>query len=229
MRHLKLTSPGMAALCALFLNLATLSGSGQTSSSDGKRFVQPVPESVSLFKSHERLRQGDSIKLAIDVFLLGRNGQEIFFTSNSTDSSPDLSPMLLLLDPQPGFEITPVSYPRADAKLFSFSAKRIATFKGNVPMRFSIRASPSAPLGMHTFTGRLVTQAVDNQRAYTPQSTPLTFTIEVVGPGAQVRRTHDPFVSPVLTPGEAALIPLRILEAILIVLFDCPFNGNCSS
>jgi len=182
MKRLTRTSLWMQTVCALLLTSAPLSVAGQTNNSGGTDFIQPVPESISLYKSHEWLRQDGSIRLAVAVSLLPRNGKEIFFNSNSTGSNPGLSPMLLVLDPQPGFEITPVSYPRAHVKEAAFSANSVAIFDGNVPMRFSIRALPNAPLGKHIFSGRLTTQALDNQRVYKPQNTPLIFTIEVVGP-----------------------------------------------
>jgi hypothetical protein len=113
----------------------------------------------------------------------------------------------LELDPLPGLDLTRVEYQK----------------HGEV-FRFSISAASDTPAGHYTFPGKLV-----DYSGFEVKTFRVSFTIEVVPRDTKVRKKHDPYVSPITTPSEIMLIPLRILEGIFEVFVACPLSGQCSS
>ncbi|MBI3651524.1 MAG: hypothetical protein HY231_10940 [Acidobacteria bacterium] len=83
----------------------------------------------------------------------------------------------LKIQPQAGFTVGGVVYPRAKLQKFSFSSKPLSVYAGNVALKFTVRAAASA--SNQTLKGKLTIQACNDQQCLRPQTVDVNIPIEV--------------------------------------------------
>ncbi len=83
----------------------------------------------------------------------------------------------LKIQPQAGFTIGGVVYPKAKLQKFSFSEKPLSVYEGSVALKFTVRASPSA--ASQTLKGKLTIQACNDQQCLRPQTVDVNIPVEV--------------------------------------------------
>jgi DsbC/DsbD-like thiol-disulfide interchange protein len=83
----------------------------------------------------------------------------------------------LKIQPQAGFTIGGVVYPKAKLQKFSFSEKPLSVYEGSVALKFTVRASPSA--ASQTLKGKLTIQACNDQQCLRPQTVDVNIAVEV--------------------------------------------------
>ncbi len=150
----------------LFALLVGLSASAMAQSSSSVVKVRPGASSYTL-------KQGTAAKL--EVVLDIDSGYHI---NSNRPNDRNLIATALKFDKMPGLVLTPVVYPKAKMHKFEFSEKPLSVFEGNIVLRFTARALPTA--GSNTLKGKLTIQACNDQLCLRPQTVDVSITIEVV-------------------------------------------------
>ena len=83
----------------------------------------------------------------------------------------------LKIQPQAGFTVGGVIYPKAKLQKFSFSEKPLSVYEGSVALKFTVRAAPSAV--NQTLKGKLTIQACNDQQCLRPQTVDVNIPVEV--------------------------------------------------
>ena len=83
----------------------------------------------------------------------------------------------LKIQPQAGFTIGGVIYPKAKLQKFTFSQKPLSVFEGRVVLKFNVRAGAST--SSQTLKGKLTIQACNDQQCLRPQTVDVNVPVEV--------------------------------------------------
>jgi DsbC/DsbD-like thiol-disulfide interchange protein len=83
----------------------------------------------------------------------------------------------LKIQPQAGFTIGSVIYPKAKSQKFTFSQKPLSVFDGSAALKFSVRAAATAT--SQTLKGKLTIQACNDQQCLRPQTVDVSIPVEV--------------------------------------------------
>ena len=150
----------------LFALLAGLSASGMAQSSSSVVKVRPGASSY-------KLKQGTAAKLEVVLDIDGG-----YHINSNRPNDRNLVATALKFDKMPGLVLTPVVYPKAKMQKFEFSEKPLSVFEGNVVLRFTARALPTA--NSNTLKGKLTIQACNDQLCLRPQTVDVSIPIEVV-------------------------------------------------
>jgi hypothetical protein len=89
-----------------------------------------------------------------------------------------------------GIRVSPVSYPRATVRTFSFSQEKLAVYEGRVVMRFSITIPSGFEQGVTELRVRLRYQSCTNEVCFPPQNREISMPIAVVGANDSVKRIN---------------------------------------
>ena len=150
----------------LFALLVGLSASAMAQSSSSVVKVRPGASSYTL-------KQGTAAKLELVLDI--DSGYHI---NSNRPNDRNLVATALKFDKMPGLVLTPVVYPKAKMQKFEFSEKPLSVFEGNIVLRFTARALPTA--GGNTLKGKLTIQACNDQLCLRPQTVDVSIPIEVV-------------------------------------------------
>ena len=150
----------------LFALLVGLSAQAAAQSSSSVVKVRPGASTYTI-------KQGTAAKL--EVVLDIDSGYHI---NSNRPNDRNLVATALKFDKMPGLVITPVVYPKAKMQKFEFSEKPLSVFEGNVVLRFTARALPSA--SSNALKGKLTIQACNDQLCLRPQTVDVSIPIEIV-------------------------------------------------
>ena len=150
----------------LFALLAGLSEQALAQSSSSVVKVRPGASSY-------KLKQGTAAKLEVVLDIDGG-----YHINSNRPNDRNLVATALKFDKMPGLVLTPVVYPKAKMQKFEFSEKPLSVFEGNVVLRFTARALPTA--NSNTLKGKLTIQACNDQLCLRPQTVDVSIPIEVV-------------------------------------------------
>ena len=82
-------------------------------------------------------------------------------------------------EPQAGFTVGPVVYPKPKMQKFSFSEKPMSVYEGRAVLKVTIRVLPGASPGAHTIQGKLTIQACNNEQCLRPETITVGVPVEV--------------------------------------------------
>src|ERR1044071_3002626 len=150
----------------LFALLVGLSAQAAAQSSSSVVKVRPGASSYTL-------KQGTAAKLEVVLDIDGG-----YHINSNRPNDRNLVATALKFDKMPGLVLTPVVYPKAKMQKFEFSEKPLSVFEGNVVLRFTARALPTAD--SNTLKGKLTIQACNDQLCLRPQTVDVSIPVEVV-------------------------------------------------
>lgn len=140
---------------------------------------------VNGFFSSNRAQQGGTVQAAV-VMEIPRD----FHVNGNKPLGKYAIPTTLNIEAPKGIRVSPVTYPRAVVKRFSFSEEQLAVYENRVVMRFNITIPRGHPLGLSELKAKLRYQSCTNDVCFPPQTKDLTLGIAVVKAGEPVQRIN---------------------------------------
>jgi DsbC/DsbD-like thiol-disulfide interchange protein len=99
-------------------------------------------------------------------------------------------PTVLRIEAPGGVRISPVSYPRAAVRKFSFSNEPLAVYEGRVVLRFNVTVPANFSQGDAQLRARLRYQSCTEDTCFQPETREITMPIGIVGANESVKRVN---------------------------------------
>ncbi len=90
-------------------------------------------------------------------------------------------PTALRIEAPGGIRISPVSYPRAQVRKFSFSEDRVAVFEGRAVLRFNVSVPANYRTGVTQLRVRLKFQSCTDEVCFPPAMREINLPLTVIG------------------------------------------------
>jgi hypothetical protein len=89
-----------------------------------------------------------------------------------------------------GFRVLATDYPAGELRQFSFSAKKLAVYTGQMLVKMKVEAESNAPLGSRELPLSLRYQACNDAYCLPPVTIPVTVSLTVVKAGSATKPAH---------------------------------------
>jgi len=99
-------------------------------------------------------------------------------------------PTILKIEAPAGFRISPVVYPRATVRRFSFSDEQLAVYENRAVMRFNVTVPASYSSSAAELRVRLRYQSCNNEACFPPATREATVPLQIVSANEAVKRTN---------------------------------------
>jgi DsbC/DsbD-like thiol-disulfide interchange protein len=99
-------------------------------------------------------------------------------------------PTVLRIEGPGGVKISPISYPRASLRRFSFSNEQLAVYEGRAVMRFNVTIPANFDSGVTELRARLKYQSCTDDTCFPPTTREITMPIGIVGANDSVKRIN---------------------------------------
>ena len=99
-------------------------------------------------------------------------------------------PTVLRIEAPGGVRISPVSYPRANVRRFSFSEERLAVYEGRTVLRFNVTIPANFNEGVTELRARLRFQSCTDDTCFPPETREIKMPIGIVGANESVKRIN---------------------------------------
>lgn len=143
---------------------------------------RPLPN-ATLQTRHVALRRGRTDKVHLLTNVQG-------LVTLPSRSVPGIVPLRVELRSSDGLTFEPIVYPRPQNMKFGFSSDPIPVWRGPM-LKTKVHVAATATLGLHTITGRLVYQTVDQLGVNELREVPVTANVTVVERNAHVAVDKD--------------------------------------
>ena len=140
---------------------------------------------INGFFSANKAQRGRTVQAAIVVEIPAG-----YHVNSNRPLSKFAIPTALKIDAPKGIRISPVSYPRAVTRRFSFSPDQMAVYEGRAVLRFNITVPANFSSGVVEMRARLNYQSCTDEVCYPPASRTVNMPIEVVGAGESTQRIN---------------------------------------
>ncbi|HEX8747653.1 MAG TPA: protein-disulfide reductase DsbD N-terminal domain-containing protein [Pyrinomonadaceae bacterium] len=140
---------------------------------------------VNGFFATDKAQRGRTVQAAV-VMEIPRD----FHVNGNKPLGKYAVPTTLKVDAGGGIRVSPVTYPRASVKSFSFSEERLAVYEGRVVMRFNITIPSGFDQGVTQLRVRLRYQSCTNEVCFPPQNREISMPIAVVGANDPIKRIN---------------------------------------
>lgn len=140
---------------------------------------------VNGFFATDKAQRGRTVQAAV-VMEIPRD----FHVNGNKPLGKYAVPTTLKIDASGGIRVSPVMYPRASVKSFSFSEERLAVYEGRVVMRFNVTIPSGFDQGVTQLRVRLRYQSCTNEVCFPPQNRDISMPIAVVGANDPVKRIN---------------------------------------
>jgi hypothetical protein len=140
---------------------------------------------VNGFFATDKAQRGRTIQAAV-VMEIPRD----FHVNGNKPLGKYAVPTTLKVETGGGIRVSPVTYPRANVKSFSFSEERLAVYEGRVVMRFNITIPSGFDQGVTQLRVRLRYQSCTNEVCFPPQNREISMPIAVVGANDPIKRIN---------------------------------------
>jgi hypothetical protein len=147
----------------------------------------PTQPNISLngFFSTDRAQRGRTVQAAVVVDI-----PEGYHVNANKPLGKYAVPTVLRIESANGVRISPVIYPRAGVRSFSFSKEQLAVYEGRVVMRFNVTVPANFDQGSTELRVRLRYQSCTNDTCFQPETRELTMPIGIVGANESVKRIN---------------------------------------
>jgi hypothetical protein len=150
-----------------------LLGSPAFSQGPGER----VPSVALASVGKVQVKAGEPVSVELDF----RIGSEFHINSNKPKSEL-LIPTVLKLQATEPVSLVAVKYPAGQDVAFPFAPnEKLSVYSGDFAITAVVKVLPKAAPGNYPVTGELRFQACDRSACYPPRSTPVKFSVTVVG------------------------------------------------
>ncbi len=97
---------------------------------------------------------------------------------------------VLRIEAPGGVRISPVSYPRANVRRFSFSEEQLAVYEGRAVLRFNVTIPANYDTGVTELRARLRFQSCTGDTCFPPETREVKMPIGIVGANESVKRIN---------------------------------------
>ena len=168
---------------ALLTLTALLAPTAPASFAEPFAFAPTAPQSSSIgvngFFSVDPAQQGSTFQAAV-VMEIPRG----LHVNSNKPLGKYAVPTVVKVDAPRGWRVTPVSYPRAAVRSFTFGgaeAERLAVYEGRAIFRFSVGVPAGHPVGVETVRVSVRFQSCNDEVCFPPATRDLSLRIAVVG------------------------------------------------
>lgn len=140
---------------------------------------------VNGFLSVDRVQRGRTVQAAVVMDI--PNGYHV--NSNRPGSKFSI-PTALRIEAPGGVRVSPVSYPRAQPRKFSFSEDRIAVYEGRAVMRFNVTVPANYQTGVSQLRLRLRYQSCTDEVCFPPATREINLPLTIVGANESANRIN---------------------------------------
>lgn len=141
---------------------------------------------VEAYASHERIHPGDAFQVAIAVKI-----KPGFHINSHQPTNEFLIPTVAKLDKRKDIAFSPMSYPLAERKSFSFSTHKVPVYADNISIFSQGQLSKDiSPVDVRV-SGVLAYQACDDQSCFMPRSVKFEIPLKVVKATEPVKRINQ--------------------------------------
>lgn len=149
----------------------------------------PVPVQANIgingFFSADKAQRGRTIQAAVVLDI--PNGYHI---NSNKPLAKFLIPTSLKVEAPSGIRISPVSYPRALIRSFSFSPDKLSVYEGRNVLRFNVTIPANFSSGVTELRIRLKYQSCNDEACFPPATREIKLPIAVVGANESVKRIN---------------------------------------
>jgi DsbC/DsbD-like thiol-disulfide interchange protein len=145
---------------------------------------------VAHFLSRDKVRPGDSFKVAVEVSIAFG-----YHINGAETADPYLLPTELIFDPQPGLTVEEYSFPAPRTAKFSFSEAELTIYEGKFIIGVLLRAGNDLSPGRHEIKGKLIFQACNSLTCLPPDEAPVVVPFDVVESSSQTKSIHEEIFS----------------------------------
>jgi DsbC/DsbD-like thiol-disulfide interchange protein len=177
----------LALLSTLALSLFTFPVNFYADSKPTAPLTPPAQPNISVngFFSTDKAQRGRMVQAAV-VMEIPRD----FHVNGNRPLGKYAVPTTLKIEAAGGIRVSPVVYPRATVRTFSFSQDKLAVYEGRVVMRFNVTVPSNFDQGVTELRVRLRYQSCTNEVCFPPQSRDITMPIAVVNANESVKRIN---------------------------------------
>ena len=140
---------------------------------------------INGFFSADKAQRGRTIQAAVVVDIPGG-----YHVNANKPLGKYAIPTVLKIEAPGGVRISPISYPRASVRRFSFSNEQLAVYEGRAVLRFNITIPANFDSGVTELRARLRYQSCTEDTCFQPVTREITMPIAVVGAGDPVKRIN---------------------------------------
>ncbi|HYY58020.1 MAG TPA: protein-disulfide reductase DsbD domain-containing protein [Pyrinomonadaceae bacterium] len=140
---------------------------------------------INGFFSADKAQRGRTLQAAVVVDIPGG-----YHVNANKPLGKYAIPTVLKIEAPGGVRISPISYPRASVRRFSFSNEQLAVYEGRAVMRFNITIPANFDSGVTELRARLKYQSCTEDTCFQPVTREITMPIAVVGAGDPVKRIN---------------------------------------
>jgi len=142
---------------------------------------------VQAYASHKRIHPGDAFQVAIAVKI-----KPGFHINSHQPTNEFLIPTVAKLDKKKDIAFSPMSYPLAEGKSFSFSTHKVPVYADSISIFSQGRLSKDISPGDVRVSGMLAYQACDDQSCFIPRSVKFEIPLKVVKATEPIKLNNQP-------------------------------------
>lgn len=140
---------------------------------------------VNGFFSVDKIQQGRTIQAAVVMDIPSG-----YHVNSNRPLAKFLIPTSLKVEAPGGVRVSPVSYPAAQLRNFSFSPDKLSVYEGRVILRFNITVPANFATGVTTFRAQVRFQSCNDEACFPPVSRKVEMPIAIVGANESAKRIN---------------------------------------
>lgn len=137
------------------------------------------------FFAADKAQRGRTVQAAVVVDIPGG-----YHVNSNRPLGKYAIPTVLKIEAPGGVRISPVSYPRANVRRFSFSNEQLAVYEGRAVLRFNVTIPANFDSGVTELRARLKYQSCTDDTCFPPETREVKMPIAIVGANESVKRIN---------------------------------------
>jgi DsbC/DsbD-like thiol-disulfide interchange protein len=147
--------------------------------------VQQPDIGVNGFFSADKAQLGRTVSAAVVI-----NIPSGYHINSNRPLAKFLIPTSVKIEAPRGISVSPVSYPRAQLRSFSFSQDKLSVYEGRAVLRFNITIPANFSTGVTQLRARVKFQSCNDEACFAPVTRQIAMPIAVVGANESVKRIN---------------------------------------
>ncbi len=140
---------------------------------------------VNGFFAADKAQRGRTVQAAVVVDIPGG-----YHVNGNKPLGKYAIPTVLRVEAPGGVRISPVNYPRASMRRFSFSEEQLAVYEGRAVLRFNVTIPANFNEGVTELRARLKFQSCTDDTCFPPETREIKMPIGIVGAKDSVKRIN---------------------------------------
>lgn len=140
---------------------------------------------INGFFATDKVQRGRTVQAAIVVDI-----PDGYHVNGNRPLGKYAVPTILKIEAPGGFRVSPVVYPRATVRRFSFSDEQLAVYENRAVMRFNVTVPASYSSSAAELRVRLRYQSCNNEACFPPATREATVPLQIVSANEAVKRTN---------------------------------------